>query len=82
MSAALKVVAPILLCWLTKLNCVTEFLHVQKTASAEIHQYLLNFYGNQRMDVSTVKVGLCEKNFPSNDTFIAAVKLVHLCRFL
>jgi len=36
-----------------KLRCETEFLHAEKMAPIDIHQYLLNVYGDQAMDVST-----------------------------
>jgi len=32
-----------------------EFLHAEKMSPIDIHQYLLNVYGDQRVDVSTVK---------------------------
>ena len=34
---------------------VTEFLHAQKMATADTDQWLLNFYGDQTVDMSTVK---------------------------
>ena len=36
-------------------SCMTEFLHVEKIAPIDIYQYLLNIYGYQRVDVSTVR---------------------------
>ena len=33
---------------------ITEFLHVEKMASIDIHHCLLNVYGHQTVDVSTV----------------------------
>jgi len=33
----------------------TEFLHVDKMAPIDIHQNLLNVYGDQAVDVSTVR---------------------------
>jgi len=38
-----------------KQRCVTEFLHVEKIAPNDIHQHLLNVYGDQTVDVSTVR---------------------------
>ena len=32
-----------------------QFLHVEKMAPIDIHQYLLNVYGDQTVDVSTVR---------------------------
>ena len=34
---------------------VTEFLHVEKTAPIVIHRQLLNVYGDQPGDVSTMR---------------------------
>ena len=34
---------------------VIEFLHVEKIAPIVVHQYLLNVYGDQTVDVSTVR---------------------------
>ena len=36
-------------------RCVTEFLHLEKMAPTDIHQHLLNIYGGQTVDVSTVR---------------------------
>ena len=38
-----------------KQRCVIEFLHVAKIAPNDIHQRLLNVYGDQTVDVSTVR---------------------------
>ena len=38
-----------------KQRCVTEFLHVEKTAPNDIHRHLLNVYEDQTVDVSTVR---------------------------
>jgi len=38
-----------------KQRCVTEFLHAEKIAPNEIHRRLLNVYGDQTVDVSTVR---------------------------
>ena len=38
-----------------KQKCATEFLHVEKMAAIHIHWCLLNVYGDQRVDVSTVR---------------------------
>ena len=32
-----------------------EFLHAEKMAPIDIHQYLLNVHGDQTVDVSTVR---------------------------
>ena len=39
----------------TKQRCVTEFLYAEKMASTAIHWCLLNIYGDQTVDVSTVR---------------------------
>ena len=39
----------------TKQRCVTESLHVEKIAPIDIHQCLLNVYGGQPLNVSTVR---------------------------
>jgi len=39
-----------------KQRCVTEFLHAQKIAPNDIHRRLLNVYGDQTVDVSTVRL--------------------------
>jgi hypothetical protein len=38
-----------------KQRCVIEFLHAKKIAPVGIHRRLLNVYGNQIVDVSTVR---------------------------
>jgi len=38
-----------------KQRCVIEFLHAEKIAPNDIHQRLLNVYGEQTVDVSTVR---------------------------
>jgi 3-oxoacyl-[acyl-carrier-protein] synthase III len=38
-----------------KERCVTEFLHAEKIAPNDIHQWLLNIYGDQTVDVSTMR---------------------------
>ena len=40
-----------------KQKCVTEFLHMEKIVSIDIHQCLLKVYGDQTVHVST---GGCE----------------------
>ena len=57
-----------------KQRCKIEFLHTEKMESTGIHQHLLNIYGDQTVDVSTVKAGLCGQCFPSNDVVVAVVK--------
>jgi len=38
-----------------KQRCVIEFLHAKKIAPNDIHRRLLNVYGDQIVDVSTVR---------------------------
>jgi len=40
-----------------KQRCVTEFLRAEKMAPTDIHWCLLNVYGDQPVDVSTVMWG-------------------------
>ena len=42
-----------------KQRCETKFLCAEKVAPAHIHSCLLNVYGDQAVDVNTVRVGLC-----------------------
>jgi hypothetical protein len=39
----------------TKQRCITELLHVEKIAPIDIQERLLNVYGDQTVDVSTVR---------------------------
>ena len=49
-----------------KQKCVTEFLHAKTMAPTDI-QYLLNIYGEQTVDVSTVRWGVvCPSSGNSN----------------
>ena len=38
-----------------KQKCAIEFLHAEKMAPTDIHWHFLNIYGDQTVDVSTVK---------------------------
>ena len=49
-----------------KQRCVTEFLHAEKIAPNDIHRRLLNVYGDQTVDVSTV--GRWVTRFGSGDS--------------
>ena len=40
-----------------KQRCVAEFIHMEKIASIDIYQHLLNIYGDQTVDVSSEVVG-------------------------
>ena len=68
----------------TKQRCGTEFLHMQiKIAPTDIHQCLLNIYGDQTVDVSTVRC--CVLCFSCGDN--GSPLLVHIfmstaCRLL
>jgi len=57
-----------------KQRCELAFLHVEKIAPTDICCHLLNVYGDQTVDMSTVKIGLLGQYFLSNVTIIAAVK--------
>ena len=64
-----------------KQRCVTEFLHVEKMAPTDIHQHLLNIYGDQTVDVSTVRQWVvC---FSSGDSDVEEEPCLRQpCRFL
>jgi hypothetical protein len=49
-----------------KQRCVIEFLQAEKIAPNDIHQRLLNVYGDQTVDVSTVRRWLAR--FSSGDS--------------
>jgi len=49
-----------------KQRCGTEFLHAEKNATLAIHLHLLNVYGHQTVDVSTMKAGLHGQYFPTS----------------
>ena len=51
-----------------KQRCGIAFLCEEKIPHIDIHQHLLNVYGDQTVEVSTVK------HFPTNNAVIAAVK--------
>lgn len=36
-------------------RCVTEFLHMEKSAPIDIYQHLMNIYVDQAVDVSTAR---------------------------
>ena len=38
-----------------KQRCTVEFLHAEKIALTDIHQCLLNIYGDQTMNANTVR---------------------------
>jgi len=38
-----------------KQSCVTELLHAETVAPSDIHRRLLNFYGDQAVDVSALR---------------------------
>ena len=38
-----------------KQGCVTEFLHAEEIAPIDIQWHLLNVYGDETVDVSTVR---------------------------
>jgi len=60
-----------------KERCGIEFLHVEKMAPTDIHRHLLNVFGGQRVNMSTVRQWVMR--FSS-----IMVTLDHLlwCRFL
>jgi len=38
-----------------KQRCITELLYVEKMAPTDIHRWLLHIYGDETVDVSTVR---------------------------
>ena len=68
-----------------KLQSATEFLHVEKIATTDIHQHLLNIYGDRTVDVSTVRWWVV--HFNSSDSYSESPILVQVfmsmaCRLL
>lgn len=62
-----------------KHKCITELLHVEKMAPTDIHQWLLNIYGDQTMKVSRLKYWVLHF---SNNAVIATVKSLLLRIFM
>ena len=63
----------------------TEFLCVEKIALIDIHQHLLNFYGDYSVDVSTVKrwvVHLSSGDSNGGSLPMVQVVMSMACRFL
>ena len=50
-----------------KQRCVTEILHVERIAPNDIHRRLLNIYGDQTVEVSTVSRGVAHFNSADSD---------------
>ena len=44
-----------------KQRCATEFPDMENIAPTDVHQYLLNTYGYQTVDISTVRWGVLAK---------------------
>ena len=68
-----------------KQRCVTEFLHVEKIAPIDIHWCLLNFDGDQTVDVSTMRqwvVCFCSDNSVSGSPLLVQTFMRGACRFL
>jgi len=57
---------------LMKQRCVIEFLHAEKFAPFNIYQHLMNFYGDQMVDVSTGRQKVLHFNS-------ASIAVDHLC---
>jgi len=56
-----------------KQRCVIEFFHEERMASSDIHECLLNVYGDQTVDVSIVRWWVVHFR-------IATVRHLHWCR--
>jgi len=68
-----------------KQSCITEFLHAEKIAPTDIQQHLLNIYGDQTVDVSTVRQWVV--HFSSGDGHSRSPSVVQIftratCRLL
>ena len=61
-----------------KQRCVIEFLHAEKLAPTDIHQWLLNIDGDQTVDVSTVRGWVV--HFSSGDSSSGSPVLVQIFR--
>ena len=51
-----------------KQRCATEFLHAEKTVSTDVHLHLLNIYGDQTVNVSTVRQWVVRFSSGSRDS--------------
>ena len=61
-----------------KQRCVNEFLHVENITPTDIHRCLLNVYGNQTVDVNSIRQWVvC---FSSGDSESDSPLLVHIFR--
>ena len=68
-----------------KQRCVIEFLQMEKNSSTDIHQCLLNIYGDQTVDVSTARLWVV--HFSSSDSDNGSPPMVQIfmsaaCRLL
>ena len=59
-----------------KQRCKIEFLHTEKMESTGIHQHLLNIYGDQTVDVSTLR--WCVVHFSTGDSSSGSPLLVQI----
>jgi len=50
-----------------KQRCVIEFLHAENIAPNDIHRHLLNVYGEQTVDVTTVRRRVAHFNSGNSD---------------
>jgi len=70
-----------------KQRCVTEFMNEEKMAPIDMHHYLLNVYGDQTVDVSTVRQWVVHLMSGSSDSGLHHCLLVQIfmsvaCRLL
>ena len=70
-----------------KQRCVTEFMNEEKMAPIDMHRYLLNVYGDQTVDVSTVRQWVVHLMSGSSDSGLHHCLLVQIfmsvaCRLL
>ena len=66
-------------------RCVSEFLYMEKKSPNDIHQHLANVYGDQPVDVSTVRwwvVLFSSSNSDSRSPQLMQIFLSMACRLL
>ena len=66
-------------------RCVTEFLHEEKMTTNDIHGHLMNVYGDQPVDVRTVRWWVvCFSSGESDSVLLLLVQMFKsmACRFL
>ena len=68
-----------------KQRCIIEFLHLDKMAPSDVHRCLLSIYGDQTVDVSTVRwwvVLFSCGDSSSGPPLLVQIVMSMACRFL